>query len=176
MTTQNQVTVVVSHKIFGGGAAGLTKRALELYQSYLAVGFPKAVQYDNGATVPEVAYWNEYGTTKENGPIPARPFLRPAIYNNIKIYRDMMKKLMAAFLAGKITLVQHWGILGQTCVKNIREEIMNVRTPPNAMSTAIRKTSKSKPKKNVYGPLYSKPLIDTGKLRQSVSYAIMRQR
>lgn len=172
---QNQITVVVTHKIFNGGIASLSKRSLELYESYLKVGFPKAVQYDNGATVPEVAYWNEYGTTKEKGPIPARPFLRPAIYSNIRTYRVMMKMLMKAFLAGKITMQQHWGILGQMVVKNIRDQIDNTRTPPNALSTTIKKVSKTKGKHKI-GPLYSHPLIDTGKMRQAVSYAIVRNR
>jgi hypothetical protein len=170
--TQNQITLTVKHDIFNGGIAGLSKRALELYESFLAVGFPKAVQYDNGATVPEVAYWNEYGTSRG---IPARPFLRPAIYNNVKTIREMMKKSLAAFLEKKINMAQTWGLIGQVCVKNIREQIDNTRTPPNAFSTTIKKTSKSKPKKNVYGPLYSHPLIDTAKMKQSVSYIIVKR-
>jgi hypothetical protein len=161
---------IISHKVYDGGIASLNKRVLEIYCSHIEVGFPKAIQYDNGATVPEVAYWNEYGTTRG---IPARPFLRPAIYGNMNTYRQALKVLMRQILLGKITVTQHWGLLGQMAVKNIRDEIDNTRTPPNAMSTAIRKASKTKAGHKI-GPIYVHPLIDSGTMRKSVSYITVK--
>lgn len=100
-----------------------------------------------------VAFWNEFGTATA----PERPFFRIAVAN--------MPSPMLALLKGDVdprTMVVDrstagkLGLIGQS---EVQKSITKLRTPPNAKYTIERKGS-------------SNPLIDTGFLRQSVTWKI----
>lgn len=94
--------------------------------------------------------------------IPPRPFLEPAFKANADKLRVQQLKIIKAALEGspeKMSIeVQKLGLLGQSIVKAWFVDPRN-GWAPNAPSTIAAKGS-------------DKPLIDTGELRNSISYVV----
>lgn len=111
--------------------------------------------YEGGPTVAEVAAWNEFGT--ENA--PARPFMRQTLEDYeekiIKHGQSQFKKGVNGDRNAQTTL-NAMGVYVKGC---IQREIVDGEFEPNAPSTIAKKGS-------------DKPLIDTGHMRQSVTYVI----
>ena len=126
--------------------------------STLAVGvIGHAAQWqpgNGGANMADIATFNEYGTRT----LPARPFIRTAIDENAASYEKMIKKGLGNLVkpGGAITLLNR---LSLQAVADVQRKIVQVKSPPNAASTIKAKKS-------------SNPLIDTGRLRQSISAEI----
>ena len=126
---------------------------------YVEVGFFETAKYQNGVPVAAVAAWNEFGVSQEAkkilGAIPSRPFFREAIRNN----KDKVKKILADadVLADKNVLEK----VGEHMKGEITKSIVSGDWAPNAPYTVEEKGS-------------SKPLIDTGLLRQSVHYEVRK--
>jgi hypothetical protein len=117
------------------------------------VGFPASKA---SASNIEKALWNEFGTSRG---IPERPFMRNTMRNNRAKYQNALKATASAILTGGITtgaVLSRLGILAQG---DIQAEITTLNTPANAPSTVKAKGS-------------SKPLIDTGAMRQAVTWAL----
>lgn len=117
------------------------------------VGFP-AGKVDGDIVAR--AIWNHYGTSRG---IPSRPFLLNAMRKNKNKYRNGMKISAKKILRGEAspeTVVRKLGVLAQG---DIQSEITTLRSPPNARSTIRQKGS-------------SNPLIDTGEMRQAVTYKV----
>lgn len=102
----------------------------------------------------DVVAWNEFGTANS----PPRPFLRQTVdENQDKISR--FTALQSARLAdgvGAENILEQLGLFGK---KLVQKQIRDGTFAPNAPSTIRAKKS-------------SKPLIDTGQMRQSVQYII----
>lgn len=118
----------------------------------LAVGFFESAKYDDGIQVAQVAFWQEYGTIK----IPPRPFFRNAITKNAKKWVDTLE---TALKSTDGNFKKAFGILGEVAVGDIKTSITNLGSPPNAPATIKSKKS-------------SNPLIDTGLMRNSVTYEV----
>ena len=123
--------------------------------SGLEVGFFSTARYDDkrGTPVAAVAAWNEFGTKR----IPERPFFRKAIagmedglLNILKAGIDPEKMVVDEHLADRV---------GAYAAGEVQESITALEEPPNAPSTVARKGS-------------TNPLIDTGYMRQSVTWEI----
>lgn len=129
-----------------------------LNSSTLAVGVighaAKWSPGNGGANMADIATFNEYGTRA----IPARPFIRTAIDENAASYEKMIKKGLGYLVkpGGAVTLLNR---LSLKTVADVQRKIVTIKTPPNAASTIKAKKS-------------SNPLIDTGRLRQSISAEI----
>lgn len=126
------------------------------------VGFPAG---EVGKDIVQRAIWNHYGTKGGRsgggwgGPIPPRPFLANSMRANRSKYKSAMRAgARDAFLGGTSlkTIVQKLGILAQG---DIQSEITTLSSPPNSPITIKRKGS-------------SNPLIDTGQMRQSVTWQV----
>lgn len=111
--------------------------------------------YDDGVTVLQVAIWNEFGTEH----IPERSFLRAWFDENEAKCREAVKRMAEAVIAGKYQPDQALQLLAQRFVGEIQKRMAQGIPPPNAPSTIARKGS-------------SKPLINTGQLRSSISYSV----
>jgi hypothetical protein len=109
--------------------------------------------YEDGATVLEVAIWNEFGTSR----IPARSFLRAWFDENRDEAKELWEALLKQVALGKITREVAIERFGLHCVGQIQERIASNIPPPNADSTVKRKGS-------------SVALIDTGQLRSSITF------
>lgn len=126
------------------------------------VGFPASAA--SGVNIDK-AFYNEFGTRGGasgggwGGPIPERPFMRNSVRDNGTNYRNMLKKMAKAILNGSLTLRQAMAQLGLQGVRDIQQEIGSLRSPPNSPVTVRLKGS-------------SKPLIDSGEMRQAVTYKV----
>lgn len=112
----------------------------------------------SGADLCEIAVYNELGTAT----IPSRPFMRDSVdkhADQINAFIVAQKKL---FAQGKITAEQMLNAIGVFQKGLVQNEIVDGEFVPNAPSTIKRKGS-------------DRPLIDTGKMRQSVNYVIKKK-
>ena len=123
---------------------------LKLQFGSINVGFFVGTKYNNGKDVTEVARKNDQGIR-----VPKRSFMIPAgdkaanktiniTVNSIAGGMDEQQALSKAAIMFKNT---------------IQKEITNLKEPPNSPATIAKKSS-------------SNPLIDTGKMRQSVKWKI----
>lgn len=112
---------------------------------------------DEGVDMVDIAMFNELGTSSS----PARPFLRMSVDDNedkIKAMCEKQKQSIAKGGSAEASLKQ-LGVFGKGLVQ---EKIGSGTFAPNAPSTIRKKGS-------------DKPLIDTGKMRQSVNFVIRKK-
>lgn len=95
----------------------------------------------------------------EDGHIPARPWLDTGVESGTQDILDTIRSGAGKGLPLDAVL-EHVGVVAAGAVQ---EYMTDLRTPPNAPSTIERKGSDN-------------PLIDTGAMRQSVSYAVTREK
>nr|QIG67144.1 putative RNA polymerase protein [Rhizobium phage RHph_TM26] len=126
--------------------------------SHVKVGFPAGVS--DGAVINR-AIWNHYGTSGGGwgGPIPARPFILNAIRGNRRKYLDALRTSAARLVRGETTLHQVLSRLGIVAQGDIQAEIDSGNFAPNSPVTIAMKGS-------------SRPLIDTGEMRQKVTWQV----
>lgn len=126
------------------------------------VGVPgTAEEYKDGANQVLVASVNEFGS--DDGRIPERSFLRSTVDEKSNDYAALLAKLVGQVVDGKITPTQALDRLGLTVERDVKRKIVEIKEPPNAASTIRMKKS-------------SNPLVDTGQLRQSITYEIRREK
>ena len=116
------------------------------------VGFPSGKAQGD---VLDIAVWNHFGTRT----IPARPFLDNAMRDNRAKYRRLMRASAERMLRGETAIGPVLDILGSVAVADVQAEIVALQDPANAPSTIKAKGSSS-------------PLIDTGRMRQAVTYDV----
>lgn len=133
------------------------KKELEKLQNIeVRAGFQhgKAAE-DDGADICDVAAWNEFGTSN----MPSRPFIRDAVDNKGDEVAKILQQEMAAVLNGQSTTENLCKRAGLKMKDIIQESITDGDFAPNAASTIAKKGS-------------SHPLIDSGRMRQSVMYVV----
>lgn len=112
---------------------------------------------EDGTDICDVAAWSELGT--EN--MPARPFLRKSVDENEDKIADFvdagMEGLVRGVSAGQF--LKNFGVFQKDL---IQEKITEGDFVPNVESTIRKKKS-------------SRPLIDTGRMKQAVNYQIKRK-
>ena len=126
-----------------------------LAEKEVRVGFQagKATEED-GTDICDIAVWNELGTVH----IPARPFLRQSVDDNVSKINSFLQSKKKDLVRG-VSAEQVLKEIGIFQKDLIQEKITEGNFAPNAESTVKKKGS-------------SKPLIDTGRMRQSVNYEI----
>lgn len=157
-------------------------RSLKSGSVRVKVGFP-ASKVDGG--VIERAVFNNFGTKGSGkgfkkrakggkmgggfgGPVPERPFMQNAMRDNEAKYKlaltaaaaTIVKKL-ATVPGADLNTLTHEALskLGIMAQRDIQGEITALSSPPNSPVTIALKGS-------------SNPLIDTGEMRQAVTWAI----
>ena len=138
------------------GARVVRKRHMKLppvpRPGEVAVGFPAGKAPGD---ILDIATWNHFGTRT----IPERPFLDNAMRDNRNAYRKAMKTSAKRLLLGETSMTAVLNKLGLFAQGHVQAEIVALRDPPNAPSTIKAKGSSS-------------PLIDTGRMRQAVTYDV----
>ena len=130
----------------------------ELGRMTIKVGFQAGeATDDNGVDLCDIAVWNELGTQGKH-PIPARPFLRQSVDENESDIRAYGAAFVRKIARGG-TAADSLKKMGVYMKGIVQRTIRDGRFVPNAPSTVRKKGS-------------DRPLIDTGRLRQSVSYYI----
>lgn len=130
----------------------------ELADKEVRIGFQHGeAAEDDGTDICDIAAWNELGTEH----IPSRPFLRKSVDENEGKINQFLQAEVRSLASGKTaeTLLNEIGNFQKSLVQ---EKIAEGSFAPNAESTIRRKGS-------------SKPLIDTGRMRQSVNYVVKRK-
>ena len=151
--------------------ANIIKNLIEGWNFYLShevvVGIPEDanVQREEGMSNAELLYLHEQGIPSNR--VPPRPVLKPAIAQDgvrEKIQNLMKQAAVEALVKGDMDKCEQdfhkAGMIGRDACKNwIRE---GTHLAPNAPSTIARKGS-------------SKPLIDTGSMLNSITYAVRKK-
>lgn len=139
-----------------GGIVALKKRVKT--PGTVDVGIIDAGQHPSGdVTVAEIGFIHEFGS----GNVPERSFMRSTIQTGKKDIIALQKKLLGQIQAGQIDVIKALGLVGEVFSDMIRQKIVSIRTPPNSPRTIATKGS-------------SNPLIDTGQLKNSITYEVNR--
>jgi len=122
------------------------------------VGIIDAGKHSSGdITVAGIGYAHEYGTAT----LPERSFMRSTIQAKKKEIIALQKKLLKQIVNGKIKMEAGLGLLGEFMSDVISQKIVSITSPPNTPETIEAKGS-------------SNPLIDTGQLKNSITYEVNR--
>lgn len=153
-------TVVVTDH----GAAKLRAQLEKLSKTRVKVGVlddaPKrtaASKKGEKLTLLEVAAVHEFGAPDAG--IPQRSFIRATVDLRASEIAADQETIAAGVLAGKITPEQGAEMLGARVQGMIQTRIAEGISPPLKPATIARKKS-------------SKPLVDTGQLRSSITYRV----
>lgn len=130
------------------------------------VGYFKTSRYPDGKQVAEIAVHHEFGAP--NAKIPARPTMRPAVKKMNKEMPGRIKKLAEDHLQDPKLFArlvpEH---IGLRCGGLIQKFIAMLLTPKLADSTLHRRRTRK-----INRTTSTKPLVDSGQLRLSVSYQV----
>jgi hypothetical protein len=122
-----------------------------------------AAMNEDGVTVATYATYNEFGVRKHGKEvIPSRPFIRGWVDSKREQIAKTIEKLYGQVNDGKMFGATALNRLGQYAEYGIRSYLRNGSFVPNSERTVKMKGS-------------SRPLIDTGTLRNSIRYEIVEQ-
>lgn len=122
------------------------------------VGVPKAAGSDeDGTKIAVIAAVQEFGSA--DGRIPERSFLRVPLSAEQKRFTETIRRMVPEVVHGTATTRQMLDMVGDQAVGVVQQAISEGIAPANAPSTVKRKGS-------------STPLVDTGALRQAITYVI----
>ena len=146
------------------GSSDNLRRKLELFSnSSVLIGIQGAEasqvhEGDKKITNLDVAVANEFG----RGHIPERSFIRASLQANKDTYRDAGTKIYKNIIRSpKVDITPLLEKLGAKASADMKNYMVELRDPPNAPSTIARKKS-------------SNPLIDTGQLKNSITWAVQK--
>lgn len=127
------------------------------------VGFPSDAQHrsEDGQVfnTAQIAAVHEFGSP-DNG-IPERSFMRSSIAENRQAYVALNRLSLRKILEGKMTFIDALNLLGNKAAGDVKMKIRNGPFEGLKQTTIDRKGS-------------SKPLIDSGQMRQSVTYVVVK--
>lgn len=134
----------------------LTKTFKDGKNETVKIGFPAAnsetQSTKDGVTALFKATVNNYGLG-----VPKRPFMQIAYAQNLKKYRNILKKDL-----GKKPQKQVLEIIGSIGAGDVKKTIRDLKNPPNSALTIKIKGSDN-------------PLIDSAHMFSSVSYAVVEK-
>lgn len=139
------------------------KELQELSQMQVRVGFQRGKKHKGkgkraGVDLVDIALYNELGTDT----IPSRPFLAQTVAQQGEAIKQASAEMVVQVVEGKMKGKQALKNIGVLVKGAVQQQMVEGEFVPNAPSTIQRKGS-------------DKPLIDTGQLRQGVSYKICRK-
>ena len=139
----------------------LKKNLLKANKESLKLGFFEDSIYgpENGnLNVAQVAQFMEEGDPVK---YPPRPFIRIGFLPRLKTpeYIPIFQQAIKSVLDGQSSFKQAYTRLGPTLVKGLQNEIIGWDTPPNSPQTIEAKG-------------FNDPLINTGKMLESVDFKI----
>lgn len=117
------------------------------------------------ATFSEVLLYIEFGT--RGGVKEYAPF-RTWVATNKDKYKRLIAALVDAYVKGDISydkMVSTFGLVGQA---DLRKTMRDLKVPANAESTQLAKGAKT----GTAGTKINNPTIDTGLLRQAISWVV----
>lgn len=138
------------------GGEKIMQRLSEIAQKMgggrVKVGFMAGAKYPDGTPVASVAFWNEFGTATT----PPRPFFRQMIANESGTWGPKMAKLAAGLKYDGDAVLS---MMGEDVKGALQQSINQLTSPELAPATIAAKG-------------FSKPLIDTGHMLNSITYEV----
>lgn len=113
---------------------------------------------EDGVNIAEYAAFNEEGTQH----IPSRPFIRSWVDNHQEQIDKVMTAAFNSVVSGKRNAEDALKRIGEFAQSGIKDNIIVGNFKPNSPKTIAKKGS-------------SKPLIDTGTLRNSIRYEVVEK-
>lgn len=143
----------------------------ELERKEIRIGFFETAKYPDGTPIAYVAAIQEFGY----GPIPPRPFMRPAQLQNQNKWQAGIAAGVRSALNGSININDALVQVGKVAAGDVSKAIKAVTAPPLEQSTVdARKRRLSKRSSRKANPkTISKPLVDTGEMIQAVASAVV---
>jgi len=169
----------------GNGLLDILQAVGELSKVDVLVGIPhgEARTDGDGLTNAQIGYLQETGSPAMN--IPARAFLVPGVGEVQEVVGDKLVKAVDAALAGNHKrMMMLLESAGAVAMNSVRAYFVNGEFAPLSMATIRaraqrgRKGAKKYLKQVALGSAEDglvRPLIDTGQLRKSVTYIIMKK-
>lgn len=148
----------------------LTRTLKFMKENYVMVGIPQKKSRRPGEPVTnaELLFIHSFGSPINN--VPARPVIEPAIKDDKDRLSKMLKRSATLSLEGKeeeaVEQLKLTGMRGQNISRAWFTSPKN-GWPPNSPSVAAAKRKK--------GSTEPKPLIDTGELRKSIIYVVVKK-
>ena len=133
---------------------GMDKLIREIRRDAVSVDI--GIHEGDSEDVKNKATQNEFGS----GNIPERSFIRSTVDENAERYAKAAEILVGMMIDGEISKFEALERMGQQIEKDIKEKIVNLKTPPNAPRTIAAKRGKDN------------PLIDSGEMLASIRYVI----
>lgn len=143
-------------------SADLLKQLEELKKIRVYIGIPQEKASRDGEEInnAELLYLHTHGSELQN--IPERPVLEPSIEKNKDQISKLLSSASAELLKGNVSMVKPKlelaGMYASTKAKEYFVDPDN-NWEPNSPSTVARKGS-------------SRPLIDTGSMRNAITYVV----
>jgi hypothetical protein len=128
------------------------------------VGIPEGAGEQDGVPIAQYAAWNENGVIGKKGgwKIPPRPFIKGWVDNNETDIKTTAEKIWTGVTSGSMNADTAIIRLGEYGQDGIKAYIVKGNFASNAASTIKTKGS-------------SKPLIDTGTMRNSIRYEVIKK-
>lgn len=141
-------------RVSGGDKLGAALAAIaDRMKGDVKVGFLEGATYpDTGLSVAQVAFWNEFGTSRS----PSRPFFRHMIAEQSPGWGVMAGKAAKFYQYNGTQVLQ---LMGEKISEQLQQSIVGWKEPPNAQSTIENKG-------------FDKPLIHTGHMQNSIGYEV----
>lgn len=161
----------MSLKITTDNVAQVLASIQDLASKQVLVGIPASkAEREEGDKEPinnaQLGYIHEYGAPASN--IPPRPFLNPGIARTQESINGHLKKAARAAMDGNQEKVDvELNATGLIAQAGARNEINSGEFAPLAESTLAARRRR--------GRTGEKPLIDTGQLRNSITYVIRKK-
>lgn len=150
---------LTSSEVLVGVPAGEAEREAQASDIKDAVGQP----INNAA----LAYIHDRGAPEAN--IPARPFMEPGIEGEQENIEKRLSNAAKAALEGNVRSVENnMSAAGMVAAAGIKRKITEGIPPPLAASTISKRRSR--------GFMGTKPLIETGQLRNSITYTFGKKK
>lgn len=180
----------MSFKKTGSGLEKITERLDRLSKMHLLVGIPADHESRSGEPINNAAlgYIHEMGNPKQG--IPARPFLRPGLRKaKGKMCPHLAQSLRNALLGGDPREgLERAGMIAASSVKNMFTDNKWPEVSDAAILSRVRRRESPASRKRRLGdkkrfrgelagkakeyPRPVKPLVDTGQLRNSITYVV----
>ena len=114
------------------------------------VGLPQGSNdYPDGTSVTMVGTVHEFGSSR----VPERSFLRSTVIEKKRDYKTLFRKLSYKIIKGDMDTKQALGIVGLAVQTDVQDKITDIDSPPLVYREG-------------------NPLVDTGHLRQSITYEV----
>ena len=143
-----------------GALARIVENVRSMGLNKLEVGLPSGGRHSGTElSMHELGMVHEYGSPTRG--IPARPFIQPSIKDNTDKYKQLMRQQATKLIFRQTSLNNALSLVGEVAKADIQKYMLSASFTPLSAATIERKGS-------------SKPLIDTGQMRNAITYEVVR--